>query len=408
MRRSPADLHDPASFARTAVRAAPSRRLIARAAAALLAEPRWLRGLDWPQVALGGLIAAVLNAWLAITVVVPEFGDQAASLELVFVDAVAQLAVALLVLVIGTALVNRERSRVPVPVRLAIAVLAGTSVPLLVVHAAAGWEDEWRWQVLLFWRRDTVLWGFAAAAWYCLHRASADQAKLRAAEMSRHALENGLLEARLRALHAQVEPHFLFNTLAHVRRLYRTDPAVAGRMLASFASYLESALAQMREHAGTLGREIDFARAYLDVQQIRMGTRLTVTIDVPEALRAHRYPPMMLISLVENAVKHGVDPLPAGGAIAIEARARAGALEVAVVDTGRGICDKIGSGVGLANLRGRLAALYGARAGLSLAPVHPSGVRAVIRTPLDKVEGRDSRTLSPRPASADAEALAEG
>jgi len=95
---------------------------------------------------------------------------------------------------------------------------------------------------------------------------------------------------------------------------------VARRMLASFASYLESALVQMRERSATLGREVDLVRAYLEVQQVRMGARLKVKIDVPDALRAHAYPPMMLISLVENAIKHGLDPLRSGGTIAIEAR----------------------------------------------------------------------------------------
>jgi LytS/YehU family sensor histidine kinase len=136
-----------------------------------------------------------------------------------------------------------------------------------------------------------------------------------------------------------------------------------------------------------------------------MGARLKVKIYVPDALRAHAYPPMMLISLVENAIKHGLDPLRSGGTIAIEARARDGSLEVVVLDTGRGISDKIGSGVGLANVRGRLAALFGDDARLSLTPVAPSGVRAVIRTPLDvSFQHVDLRTPLSRTAPVESEA----
>jgi len=373
--------------------------------ALLLAEPRWLRGLDWRLVALGGLIAAIGSSRVAITAFC-DVGDQATSRETVLLDLWAQATIALLVVVLGTALMNLERPRLPVPVRLAIAVVVGTLAPFLIMHDS---HDEPLWKILVFWRRDVVPWGIAAAAWYCVHRASASEAALRATEIARRSLETAMVEARLRALQAQVEPHFLFNTLAHVRRLYRTEPVVARRMLASFASYLESALVQMRERSATLGREVDLVRAYLEVQQVRMGARLKVKIDVPDALRAHAYPPMMLISLVENAIKHGLDPLRSGGTIAIEARARDGSLEVVVLDTGRGISDKIGSGVGLANMRGRLAALFGEAGRLSLMPVAPSGVRAVIRMPLDvSIEHIDLRTPLSRTASVESEASVAG
>ncbi|HEX6792833.1 MAG TPA: histidine kinase [Casimicrobiaceae bacterium] len=384
----------------------------------LLSEPRWLRGLDWRLIALGGLIAAIgssrvwitaafpVDARVWITAALPDVGEQATSRDIVLLDLWAQATIALLVLVLGTALMNLERPRLPVPVRLAIAVVVGTLAPFLIMHDG---HDEPLWKVLVFWRRDVVPWGIAAAAWYCLRRASASETALRASEIARRSLETAMVEARLRALQAQVEPHFLFNTLAHVRRLYRTEPVVARRMLASFASYLESALVQMRERAATLGREVDLVRAYLDVQQVRMGARLKVKIDVPDALRAHAYPPMMLISLAENAIKHGLDPLRSGGTIAIEARARDGCLEVVVLDTGRGISDKIGSGVGLANVRGRLAALFGDDARLSLTPVAPSGVRAVIRTPLDaSLERIDLRTPSSRTPPVESDASVAG
>ena len=419
MRRPPADLPYPESLAGATAPPPARPGSFARVVALLLAEPRWLRGLDWRLVALGGLIAAIGSSrvWITaafpdvgarvwITAAFPDVGECATSREIVLLDLWAQATIALLVLVLGTALMNLERPRLPVPVRLAIAVVVGTLAPFVVMHDG---HDEPLWKILVFWRRDAVPWGIAAVAWYCVHRASASEAALRANEIARRSLETAMVEARLRALQAQVEPHFLFNTLAHVRRLYRTEPVVARRMLASFASYLESALVQMRERAATLGREVDLVRAYLDVQQVRMGARLKVKIDVPDALRAHAYPPMMLISLIENAIKHGLDPLQSGGTIAIEARARDGSLEVVVLDTGRGISDKIGSGVGLANVRGRLAALFGDDARLSLTSVAPSGVRAVIRTPLDvSIEHVDLRPPLSRTPPVESEASVAG
>ena len=397
MRRTAAHLRDSVPLI-GAGPPSPRGHRLAQFVAVLRSEPRWLRGLDWRLIGLAGLMAAMLALPNAVSAVFPDVGDQATSREFVLLDAWAQVTIALLVLLIGTALMNLERPRLPVPVCLAIAVLVGTLAPFVIMHDG---RDEAAWRILLFWRRDAVLWSIAAAAWYCLHRASESEAALRATEIARRSLATAMLEARLRALQAQVEPHFLFNTLAHVRRLYRTDPVVARRMLDSFASYLESAFAQMRERDSTLGREVDLVRAYLDVQQVRMGARLAVQIDVPDALRDQRYPPMMLVSLVENAIKHGLNPLRSGGSIAIEASARDGALEVAVVDTGRGINDKIGSGVGLANTRARLAGLFGDAAKLLLAPNLPTGVRAVIRSPLDgSVEKADLWTPPPRGAHA--------
>jgi len=288
----------------------------------------------------------------------------------------------LFTLLIAAFLTTREPMRLPVPVCLALAVVVGTLGSYAIYASAfASTPDERLWMFMLLGRRDLILWSLGAAAWYSLHRATLRESALRASEVGRRSLETGMLEARLQALQAQVEPHFLFNTLAHVRRLYRTDPARARRMLDSFRDYLESALPQMRDGFATIGREVDLARAYLDVQQVRMGRRLQIQIDVADEFRHLAFPPMMLISLVENAVKHGLDPVPAGGRIRIVVKTHDGGLEVAVVDTGSGIGEMIGSGVGLANIRGRLSALFGSHAELSLTANVPHGVRASIRVP---------------------------
>jgi len=182
-------------------------------------------------------------------------------------------------------------------------------------------------------------------------------------------------------MQAQVEPHFLFNTLANVQHLVETDPPEASRMLESLIQYLRAALPQMRESSTHLGRELEMARAFLDIHRIRMGTRLGYAIEVPESLRERTFPPMMLITLVENAVKHGVDPCCETGRITIRAEESGGRLRVSVEDTGEGIRPKKGGGVGLANIRERLKALYGTSASLVVEERQPHGVVASIEVP---------------------------
>ena len=208
-----------------------------------------------------------------------------------------------------------------------------------------------------------------------------DQARILRAESERHQLEKNILEARLQLMQAQVEPHFLFNTLANVQHLVETDAASASRVLESLIQYLRAALPQMREGATSLGRELDMARAFLEIHRVRMGSRLDFAIEVPEGLKARAFPPMMLISLVENAIKHGVDPCCDAGVITIRAEEAGGRLKVSVVDTGEGVRPKKGGGVGLTNIRERLKALYGSSARLVLEENAPRGVVASIEVP---------------------------
>ena len=224
--------------------------------------------------------------------------------------------------------------------------------------------------------------GCVVVAMYILREKHArDQARLLLAESERHQLEKNILEARLQLMQAQVEPHFLFNTLANVQHLVETDPPGAARMLDSLIQYLRAALPQMRESTTNLGRELDMARAFLEINRVRMGSRLDFAIEVPELLKARPFPPMMLISLVENAVKHGVDPCCESGSITIRAMESEGRLKVSVVDTGEGIKPKKGGGVGLANIRERLKALYGGTAKLVIEENAPHGLIASIEVP---------------------------
>jgi signal transduction histidine kinase len=208
-----------------------------------------------------------------------------------------------------------------------------------------------------------------------------DQARIAQAEAERHQLEKNVLEAQLQIMQAQVEPHFLFNTLANVQHLVETDAQSASRVLESLIQYLRAALPQMREGATNLGREVDMARAFLEIHRVRMGSRLEFAIDVPEELKCRAFPPMMLISLVENAIKHGVDPCCECGLVTIRAQEGEGRLRVSVADTGEGVRPKQGGGVGLTNIRERLKALYGSSARLVMEENAPRGVVASIEVP---------------------------
>ena len=216
----------------------------------------------------------------------------------------------------------------------------------------------------------------------------ADQAR-RADEAQRHAREleqqthlKQLAEMRLKALHAQIEPHFLFNTLGNVQHLLRKSPADADKMLESLIRYLKSAVPQMRSGTSTVGEELARVEAYLAIMAVRMGPRLRYAIEVPAQAHAHALPPLSLLTLVENAVKHGIDPNPRGGLIRIEGRANGASVTFDVIDDGAGFTSEIGSGIGLTNLRDRLAAIHGNAASLELRARHPSGVQATITLPI--------------------------
>ena len=195
-------------------------------------------------------------------------------------------------------------------------------------------------------------------------------------------------EARLQALQAQVEPHFLYNTLANVQALTEVDPPAANQMVGHLIQYLRASLPKMRENTSTVGQEVERVRAYLNILKMRMGARLEFGIDVPDDMLTAPFPPMMLPSLVENAIKHGLEPQRDGGRIdVIVSRmftADGDRIRLQVKDTGRGLSDapiQAGGGVGLSNLRERLTALYGDKARFTIESNDPKGVVATIELP---------------------------
>ncbi len=273
---------------------------------------------------------------------------------------------------------------------LAIGIVVAACAAALVRIAVVGYTDgDLAWPFLLrrLFVRFFVRYGYLAALFvsavefYQYEMRSI--AAMHAAEVDRLALDREMSAARLQVLQAQIEPHFLFNTLANVRRLYQTRPASGRDMLDNLMRYLEVALPRMRDDTSTLAREAVLIEAFLNVQKIRMGHRLAFEIDIPPALRALTVPPMMLLTLVENALKHGLNPLPEGGLIRIEARERDGRLLIAVADTGRGFGEGTsGGGTGLANIRARLAAMFGDGAGLELSANAPHGITATLSMPV--------------------------
>jgi len=196
-------------------------------------------------------------------------------------------------------------------------------------------------------------------------------------------MEKELTVAKLSLLHAQVEPHFLYNTLASAQVLTRSDPAKAEQMLGSLIAYLRRSLPRGEEMLSTVGDELELTRAYLDILRIRMGERLAVELQVPDGMKAVPLPSMMLQTLAENAIKHGLEPMPAGGTVWISARAADGKLAITVADDGRGFSeDAGGTGIGLKNVRERLRLAYGEAASLSVGANFPRGVAATLTVPV--------------------------
>jgi sensor histidine kinase YesM len=196
------------------------------------------------------------------------------------------------------------------------------------------------------------------------------------------ATQKELASARLSLLQAQVEPHFLYNTLASAQLLTRSDPAKADEMLGHLITYLRHSVPRAEQALSTLGEEVERTRAYLEILKIRMGERLKLDVQVPESLKPVPLPPMMLQTLAENAIKHGLERLPGGGSVWLLARERDGKVAVTVADDGAGFNeDSAGSGIGLRNVRERLKLAYGDAASFSIVANFPRGVAATISVP---------------------------
>jgi len=228
--------------------------------------------------------------------------------------------------------------------------------------------------------RALVIGGTLTAILCVTSEARRAAARSHRARLARSDIERQITEARLQLLRAQIEPHFLFNSLASVKRLYEKQSVEGGEMLRNLIAYLEAVRSRPGETC--LRDEVALARSYLAIVGVRMGSRLAVDIDVATDVEAARVPPFMLGTLVENAIKHGIAPRASGGRVQIRARRRDNGLEIRVSDDGVGFHPGSGAGLGLANTRARLATLFGDSGRLHLAARPDGGAIATLTLPL--------------------------
>ena len=207
------------------------------------------------------------------------------------------------------------------------------------------------------------------------------QAQIQEEKIKRLTSEKKATEANLKLLQAQIEPHFLFNTLSNVLSLLDTNPERGKSMLVDFINYLRASLSKIRQEQATLGQEMEMIEAYLGIFKVRMGDRLKFKIDLPSHLESIVFPPMLVQPLVENAIKHGLEPKIDGGEILIRGLEKDGRLRLEVHDTGMGFKGERDSGMGLSNIRDRLSSLFGNNGYLRLEENSPHGLIATIEVP---------------------------
>ena len=267
--------------------------------------------------------------------------------------------------------------------------MAGVYVGYWISSVVLGWSDL---QAMLLTARgalgialiSVVLSSIVFAILLPRERAARAQMLVAQEQARVAAAEREATIARMQLLEAQVEPHFLYNTMAHVVSLIDSEPAAARGMLERLIVLLRST-AGVARGGGTLQAQTDHLRAYLDILALRMGPRLAWTIDIPPEFAALPMPPMLLQPVVENAIKHGLEPKVDGGKVAIAARCDGGRLLLTVSDTGMGFRERHtgdSTGLGLANLRARLETLFGAAAALTIEDIAPAGTRVTIALPM--------------------------
>ena len=361
---------------------------------------RVAHALDWQRLAAVALVTLLLSFGALVSPALLDFFSPT-EIAVAWLEHLLELVIIAATLLAGFTVLNEALPR-DVPLRLGVIaalLLALSAVLAVLLHAyyAEGFEHLPSPLRML---ADSLRWGLPAVFLALIadvhQRALQTDSAAHAAELVRAHLEQAESEQQLALLQAQIEPHFLFNMLGNVRRLYRMRPHAGAEAIASLMHYLRTALPQLRSQCATLGEEIALVRAYLDLFQLRMGEQLSFSIEADAALHDAEFPPMLLVTLVENAIKHGLEPA-GGGHIEVRARCRHSALEVTVLDDGAGFgaMASSGTGVGLVNVRRQLVARYQSRARLTLEGRAPRGARATIAIPL----------RSPRPVSAAAIAV---
>lgn len=260
----------------------------------------------------------------------------------------------------------------------------GTLVALSLLGFMGSQDGNLNWQLFL----QPVFYGlfFGSLIFYFFYSRTQimqTQALVREQEILRLAREKELTEAQLKLIQAQIEPHFLFNTLANIASLIDHDAFVAKKMLLDLNNYLRTALTRTREGRTTLTQELDILKAYLSILQVRMGARLHYAFDISPGLEQMPLPPLLLQPLVENAVRHGLEPKVSGGEVRVSATMQENKLVLQVTDTGVGFAPQWHDGVGLSNIRARLEALYAGKAQFDISELASGGVKTVMQIPIE-------------------------
>jgi len=193
--------------------------------------------------------------------------------------------------------------------------------------------------------------------------------------------EKKAVESNLRFLQAQIEPHFLFNTLSNIVSLLETDLEKGKYMLEDLIHYLRTSLSKTRSDTTTIGQEMEMIRSYMNIFKVRMGNRLQYQVDVPDTIENIPFPPMLIQPLVENAIKHGLEPKIEGGKVFISGKENEEILRLEIADTGVGLYEESDPGTGLSNIRERLQSIYGDKGRLILEDNRPCGLKAIIEVP---------------------------
>ena len=351
----------------------------------------WMRGITPLRLAVLAAVCLMFAARPTLWNITPENLFRAMRAFLIVWMEYFLCALPLFVLVVNAeARTARSTLRVRIAA-LALAVVVGSlafpagnaAFRTLKGNFIPGQPQAWQsWQYMLaFYIRGLSTGGLLSAILlFAAHQRDTER-RIQRERLARIEIERQMAESRLQLLQAQIEPHFLFNSLASVKRLYEKEPGSGRALLHNLGEYLHAASRDGRKREVPLVDEIALAQAFLAIFQVRMGRRLRVRIDVPANLESALIPPLMVGTLVENAIKHGIGPRAAGGTVTLAARQCAGSLEIEVGDDGVGFRARAGHGIGLANIRARLETLYGGLGVLDLMANAESGVTATLRIP---------------------------